>query len=90
LITSLATPTTFAHVSCRKLCMIGIGFCVLAAISGALGTELDSVNMIFFGSALVTGLGCGVIASQASLIVTAAVNLRDATQSGGVQATSRN
>ncbi|HIF9309447.1 TPA: MFS transporter [Photobacterium damselae] len=90
LITSLATPTKFAHVSCRKLCMIGIGFCVLAAISGALGTELDSVNMIFFGSALFTGLGCGVIASQASLIVTAAVNQRDATQSGGVQATSRN
>ncbi|SKC32750.1 Antiseptic resistance protein [Photobacterium piscicola] len=90
LITSLATPTKFAHVSCRKLCMVGIGFCVLASLSGALGTEIDSINKAFFASALFTGLGCGIIASQASLIVTAAVNQRDATQSGGVQATSRN
>ncbi|WIG82332.1 MFS transporter [Photobacterium damselae] len=90
LITSLATPTKFSNVSCRKLCMVGIGFCVLAALSGALGTEIDSINKIFFVSALFTGIGCGIIASQASLIVTAAVNQQDATQSGGVQATSRN
>ncbi|HIF9355312.1 TPA: MFS transporter [Photobacterium damselae] len=90
LVTSLATPIKFGHVSCRKLCIIGISLCTIAAVSGALGTEVDSVTPIFFGSALFTGLGCGIIASQASLIVTAAVNQRDAAQSGGVQATSRN
>ncbi|OOF14188.1 MFS transporter [Salinivibrio sp. PR932] len=90
LFTSLITPTKFANISSRKLCIIGIYLCFFAALSGALGTETDSVNVIFYGSSLFTGLGCGIIASQASLIVTAAVNQRDAIQSGGVQATSRN
>ena len=90
MVTSLSAPMILSKYSCRALCNVGIGFCAIAAVFGALGSELNSVNSLFYACAAFIGIGTGLVASQASLIVTEAVNTRDATQSGGVQATSRN
>jgi MFS family permease len=90
IVASMGTPIKLSHISCRKLCVSGILISFIAALCGAWGTELTGINSLFYLATLLIGLGAGVIASQASLIVTTAVNLQDATQSSGVQATSRN
>ncbi|NQZ92547.1 MAG: MFS transporter [Moritella sp.] len=90
MVSSIAAPIKLNKISCRTLCNVGIGFCGIAAIFGALGSDLQGINYFFYACALFIGIGTGLVASQASLIVTEAVNERDATQSGGVQATSRN
>ncbi len=89
-VTSMGTPVLLSNISSRKICILGMLLSIVAALLGAWGTTLEGINALFYASTFIIGLSSGFIASQSSLIVTAAVNQQDATQSSGVQATSRN
>lgn len=90
MIASLGIPKYMPNVSPKLTCQIGV---VLSAIGGLLmawGLDLNGINWMAYAGLAVMGLGTGMISAFSSAVVAAAVNDRDAQQSGGIQAAIRN
>lgn len=56
----------------------------------AVAVSADGISVLLWPAAVLIGLGEGCLSAHVSNVVALAVNDRDASQSGGVQATSRN
>lgn len=89
-LSSLGTPALLPQLSASLICRSGMAISALACLVGGLGLTLDGISPVFFLAIFMIGLGTGLIASQASIIVTEAVDQKLASQSGAVQAASRN
>lgn len=90
MIGSLGAPAKLAHLTCQRVCQLG--FIVAAAGTGLmfLGFTAEGITVWQYVSLTIFGIGAGLLASQASIVVTSALSEREAQQSGGIQATSRN
>lgn len=90
MIGSLGAPAKLAHLTCQRICQLGF----IVAASGTalmfLGFTAEGITVWQYVSLTVFGIGAGLLASQASIVVTSALDERQAQQSGGIQATSRN
>ncbi|TPW29711.1 MFS transporter [Martelella alba] len=89
-LSSLGTPILFSHLSSQMICRLGMVLSALACLVGAFGITRDGIGLLYFPATFLIGLGTGLIASQASIIVTEAVDQKLASQSGAVQAAARN
>lgn len=90
MIGSLGAPAKLSHWSCQRVCQLGF---ILAAAGTALmflGFTTEGITFWQYISLTIFGMGAGLLASQASIVVTSALSDREAQQSGGIQATSRN
>ncbi|WP_446468462.1 MFS transporter [Vibrio harveyi] len=90
MIGSLGAPAKLAHLTCQRVCQLG--FIIAAAGTGLMffGFTADGITFWQYVSLTIFGTGAGLLASQASIVVTSALSEREAQQSGGIQATSRN
>ncbi|WP_047043393.1 MFS transporter [Vibrio mexicanus] len=90
MIGSLGAPAKLSHLSCQRVCQLG--FIVAAAGTGLMffGFTAEGITVWQYVSLTIFGIGAGLLASQASIVVTSALSEREAQQSGGIQATSRN
>ncbi|MGR5119815.1 MFS transporter [Vibrio astriarenae] len=90
MIGSLGAPAKLSNWSCQRVCQLGF---IVAAAGTALmflGFTAEGITVWQYVSLTIFGIGAGLLASQASIVVTSALNEREAQQSGGIQATSRN
>ncbi|ORT52154.1 permease [Vibrio sp. qd031] len=90
MIGSLGAPAKLSNWTCQRICQLGF---VVAAAGTALmflGFTAEGITIWQYISLLIFGAGAGLLASQASIVVTSALSEREAQQSGGIQATSRN
>ncbi|MEL0608316.1 MFS transporter [Vibrio echinoideorum] len=90
MIGSLGAPVKLAHLTCQRICQLGF---IIAATGTALmflGFTAEGITFWQYISLTIFGTGAGLLASQASIVVTSALSEREAQQSGGIQATSRN
>ncbi|CAM4260557.1 MFS transporter [Vibrio agarivorans] len=90
MIGSLGAPAKLSNWSCQRICQLGF---IVAAAGTALmflGFTAEGITVWQYVSLTIFGIGAGLLASQASIVVTSALNEREAQQSGGIQATSRN
>ncbi len=90
MIGSLGAPAKLGHLSCQRICQLGF---IVAAAGTALmffGFTAEGITFWQYISLTVFGAGAGLLASQASIVVTSALSEQEAQQSGGIQATSRN
>ncbi|MBA5761274.1 MFS transporter [Vibrio sp. 404] len=90
MIGSLGAPAKLSHLSCQRVCQLG--FIIAAAGTGLMffGFTAEGITVWQYVSLTIFGIGAGLLASQASIVVTSALSEREAQQSGGIQATSRN
>ncbi|HAS62583.1 MAG TPA: MFS transporter [Vibrio sp.] len=90
MIGSLGAPAKLSHLSCQRICQLG--FIIAAAGTGLMffGFTAEGITVWQYVSLTIFGIGAGLLASQASIVVTSALSEREAQQSGGIQATSRN
>lgn len=90
MIGSLGAPAKLSNWSCQRICQLG--FIIATAGTGLmfLGFTAEGITVWQYVSLTIFGIGAGLLASQASIVVTSALNEREAQQSGGIQATSRN
>lgn len=86
----LGTPILFGGASPRLVCRIGVVVSALACIPMAYGLHETGVNFLIYVALFVFASGLGLISSQSSVVIATAVSPRDAQQSGGIQATTRN
>lgn len=89
---SMGIPRFFPRANPRRVLQVGYVTTIVSIVPLYLaiqdGGQVNEVSL-FVGFALV-GVGCGMLASHTNNVVALALNERDAAQSGGVQATSRN
>lgn len=87
---SIAIPRLFPDIDRRFAIRAAYVSFIIGFILIAFGMEKNGVNiLIYFGLAFL-GAAMGVLTSQADSVVANSVNIRDAKQSGGIQATTRN
>ncbi len=90
-ITSIVVPQRLNHLTTRFVCTLGLSLGAVAAIILSLGLYSDGYSLAFLvPGAVLMGVACGLMATQCSIIVTDALNEKDAQQSGGIQAAARN
>lgn len=89
-IVSTALPKYFSNISVRTVMRVGIIGMAVSSFCMGISLETNGVNAIFWVGFILSGACQGIIAATAPNIVASAVNARDAQQSSGVQATSRN
>lgn len=91
IIFSLLIPKKFAHVSSRKIVLGSVIVACVSAFVMLSSLSLDGFSMVGMLAGLF-GLGTaqGALASQSAMIVSDALNPRDAAQSGGIQCSTRN
>lgn len=87
---SIMLPKYFSNISVRKIMRFGIIGMAVSSILMGISLETYGVSMIFWIGFLLSGACQGIIAGTSPNIVASAVNARDAQQSSGIQATSRN
>ncbi|MFS0783604.1 MFS transporter [Bacillus sp. 1P06AnD] len=87
---SMGMPKYFPKASPKKVMRLGILLAGIAVIPMAMSLKNDGVSVLMYIGLFIFGTGQGLVSSQNSNIVADAVNSRDAQQSGGIQATSRN
>ncbi|CAK3909859.1 permease [Vibrio sp. 10N.286.55.E10] len=90
MIGSLGAPAKLGNLSCQRICQLGFIIAALGTALMFLGFTKDGITFWQYISLLVFGIGAGLLASQASIVVTSALSEQEAMQSGGIQATSRN
>ncbi|MGF1697825.1 MFS transporter [Vibrio lamellibrachiae] len=90
-ITSIIVPAKFSSLKVRTASYLGLGLASVAALLFALSFSTTGINMAIAAlAATVLGVGCGLMATQCSIIVTDALDEANAQQSGGIQAAARN
>ncbi|MEG0461566.1 MFS transporter [Gordonibacter sp.] len=87
---ALGIPKVAPKMHPRTALQFGYALIGAGTIAIVLSISSDSVSALLWVGAVVIGLGEGCLSAHASNVVALAVNDRDASQSGGVQATSRN
>lgn len=87
---SMGLPKWSYNASPRSICRIGINITALGCLCLWLGVTPDGINDWLIVGLMLLGAGQGFVASQSSMIIAQAVNARDAAQSGGIQASTRN
>ena len=87
---SMGIPKLYFNVSPHKICKSGIVITALGCLCLWIGVNIQGVNDWFLVGLFLLGAGQGFVASQSSMIIAQAVNARDAAQSGGIQASTRN
>jgi MFS family permease len=87
---SLGIPFLIKHPSPKKICRLGIIFCVVACVFLSLGLQISATTPWLLVGLFLVGAGSGMIASQSSVVITTAIPPAFAEQSGGIQGTMRN
>ena len=90
MIGSLGAPVKLAHLTCQRICQLGFSIAATGTALMFLGFTTEGITFWQYISLTIFGTGAGLLASQASIVVTSALSEREAQQSGGIQATSRN
>lgn len=87
---SLGLPVVYKDANPKRMCQAALLIGTAGSVSCIFGFDLSSYTAIVpFGMCLI-GISMGIVSAYASYCVTSALPARDAQQSGGVQATSRN
>ncbi|HIP76489.1 MAG TPA: MFS transporter [Psychromonas hadalis] len=87
---AMILPAKMSHVKVRTVCALSLMGAALSSVVMAYGLELGSTNYLLIVGQTIMGCSVGAMASQCSIIVTDALDPREAQQSGGIQATVRN
>ncbi len=87
---ALGTPILNKNASPRLTCRLGIMTLVVACLGIMYGLETSDTNPLLLLGLFAAGAGIGLVASQASVVITSVVPEHDAEQSGGVQGAMRN
>ena len=87
---SIGTPMMFKRTSPRRLCQAGILILGFSSAWLAFGVERSATNPALLVGLFLSGVGCGLLASQFSTMIAGAIPQSLAEQSGGVQGTARN
>ncbi|CAM3489456.1 MFS transporter [Shewanella violacea] len=87
---AMLLPAKLSHVKVRTVCGLSLIGAATAAVTMAYGLELGGTNSLLILGQTLMGCSVGAMASQCSIIVTDALEPREAQQSGGIQATVRN
>lgn len=90
IIGSLATTKTLSRLSCKRVTQLGFILVSVGILLMFFGFSVEGITAWQYISLLIFGTGCGIVASQSSLVVTDALPEKEARQSGGIQATFRN
>ncbi|KQR90031.1 MFS transporter [Burkholderia sp. Leaf177] len=89
-ICSLGLPVVYKNANPKRMCQAALLIGTAGSVACIFGFDLSSYTAIVpFGMGLI-GISMGMVSAYASYCVTSALPARDAEQSGGVQATSRN
>lgn len=84
-------PKHFPKANPRRVIQAGYIVMAVALVTRCFAITLHSADVFWvIVGGLLTGVGVGLVNSQANSVVALAVNERDAAQSGGIQATFRN
>lgn len=91
IILSVGIPQKFSHWSPRMVVMSSTGAGILGTLAMLASLRPDGFDstLMYLGLAL-AGTGLGGFSSQSAMVVAAALNPRDAAQSGGIQCSTRN
>lgn len=87
---TVVAPSKMSEMTVRSVCLTGFGVSFVGLVIATFGITETGINVLHYVGLAVFGLGVGILMTQASLAVTTALEQRDAEQSGGIQATSRN
>lgn len=87
---ALGIPKVAPKMHPRTALQLGYTLIGVGTIMIVFSISADGVSSLVWAGSIVVGLGEGCLSAHASNVVALAVNDRDASQSGGVQATSRN
>lgn len=87
---SIATTKQLSTLTCRRVTQLGFTLVAMGIMLMFKGFSLEGITAWQYVSLLIFGVGCGIVASQSSLVVTDALPEKEARQSGGIQATFRN
>ncbi|CAH0992422.1 Antiseptic resistance protein [Sinobacterium norvegicum] len=87
---SILTPMLPGELSPKQLSIIAFTILFFASVSLWLSSSPHHVNALIYPAMFAVGIGIGMLASQAPIIITQAAGEQDAAQSGGIQATVRN
>ncbi|EFL52687.1 major facilitator superfamily MFS_1 [Solidesulfovibrio fructosivorans JJ]] len=87
---SMGIPKLCYNISPHSICKSGIVITGLGCLCLWIGVNIKGINDWFIVGLFLLGAGQGFVASQSSMIIAQAVNARDAAQSGGIQASTRN
>ncbi|MCK8085851.1 MFS transporter [Vibrio sp. 1CM8B] len=87
---TVIAPAKMANLTVRTVCLTGFSISFIGLIIATFGITEAGVNALQHIGLAIFGFGVGVLMTQASITVTSALEQRDAEQSGGIQATSRN
>ncbi|MEZ8724619.1 MFS transporter [Vibrio pomeroyi] len=90
IIGSISTTKALSHLSCKRVTQLGFVLVSVGILLMFFGFSVEGITAWQYVSLLIFGTGCGIVASQSSLVVTNALPEKEARQSGGIQATFRN
>ncbi|MGF1722320.1 MFS transporter [Vibrio kyushuensis] len=90
IIGTVVAPAKMANMTVRSVCLLGFAISFVGLVIATFGFTESGVNPLQHAGLAIFGFGVGLLMTQASITVTSALEQRDAEQSGGIQATSRN
>lgn len=91
ILVAIGLPKLLPNANPKRVIQLGYIVMIVALFIRSFSITLHSaIEWLVFVGTIVTGIGVGLINSQASNVVALAVNERDASQSGGVQGVARN
>lgn len=88
--TAMLLPAKMSSLKVRTVCATSLVGAAVSAVIMAQGLTLEGSNALLIIGQTLMGCSVGAMASQCSIIVTDALDPREAQQSGGIQATFRN
>ncbi len=87
---AMLLPAKLSQVKVKTVCACSLIGAAVSSFIMSLGLEAGGVNGLLILGQTLMGCSVGAMASQCSIIVTDALEPREAQQSGGIQATVRN
>lgn len=90
IICSIGAPALLKKPNPKKIIQVGLVLVALGGLFMASGLKVSSITFLYLMGLFFVGSGTGLMASMSGVIVTSAVPLSFAKQSGGVQGTMRN
>lgn len=87
---SLGLPVVYKNANPKRMCQLALLTGTLGSVLCIFGFEPSDFSFIVPVGMCLIGVSMGIVSAYSSYIVTSGLPSRDAQQSGGVQATSRN
>ncbi|MDU2938071.1 MAG: MFS transporter [Enterobacteriaceae bacterium] len=87
---SLGLPVVYKNANPKRMCQLALLIGTLGSVLCIFGFEPSDFSFIVPVGMCLIGVSMGIVSAYSSYIVTSGLPSRDAQQSGGVQATSRN